>query len=496
MIGSWRGLAVLAMLAALALALALVDRPGAPADPALVSGLDPQAIQTLDGPGFSLAVQAGKASWRAPAGDADPAAIDRMMTALRGARWHRRAAVDRAGELRGTLAIGTAHDHHTIGLGQPLAGTDQVWLVIDGDDARLVDGWVAAALFPTPLALRVRHPLDGALRGGLAISSTAASGEIVELFAISGTTLSTLPDHVLRLAPEALARLAAALDGLEIVALPPGTPPPAPATALGLRTGAMAVTEAGPCSDERVLIATSAGAGCVTRAAWDAVVAAIAPLRGPPEAIVDRAPAAGAKRVVLVDGTAVDLVKIGAAFDPDRVAELAAALAAPAALASGTAKVTGALDVDGTTLQLFADGAVARAGEPVRLRPGPGAIDILRRPGEAFRDPRLWREEPTTIATITIDGKAFARGAVIGEWQGAGAPAALEALATALAAPVALGPAPRFVAPAHRVELEIRRPDGETARHALALTGDCHGMVDARSVILPPALCELVGRAR
>jgi hypothetical protein len=200
--------------------------------------------------------------------------------------------------------------------------------------------------------------------------------------------------------------------------------------------------------------------------------------------------------VVLADGTAIDLVKIGAAFDSDRVAELAAALAAPAAIASTTAERTGTLDVDGATLELFADGAVARAGEPVRLLPGAGASDVLRRSGEAFRDPHLWREEPTTIAVITVDGKPFVRGPVIGEWPGAADPTTLEALAFALAAPASLGPAPRFATSAHRVEIEIHRPDGETARHAVGLAADCRGAVDARTVLLPRALCELVARAR
>lgn len=491
MIGSRRGLAVLVALAALSIALAIFDRPGAPVDPALVPALDPRAITGLVGPGFALTVTPQKSVWRAPAGDADPDTIDRLMTALRAARWHRRAGVAQAGAVRATLAIETAGGTHAIGLGAPLVGTDQVWLVVDGEDARLVDGWVATALFPAPLALRVRHPLDGAVRRGLAIGT--ATGEIL---AIAGATLSSLPDHVLRLAPEVLARLAAALDGLEIVALPPTTLPPAPATALVLAAPPMTVREAGACPDARVLIATTAGAGCVTRAAWDALVAAIAALRGPPEAIVDRAPAAGARRVVLADGTAIDLVKIDAGLEPDRVAELAAALAAPADLAPGTAKVTGTLDVDGTTLQLFADGAIARAGEPVRLLPGPGARDILRRTGEALRDPRLWREEPTTIATITIDGVPFARGATLGEWPGAHDPVALDALAAALAEPTATGPAPRFAAPAHRLAIAIRRPDGVVATHALALARDCRGIVDDRVVALPRALCDLVARAR
>ena len=122
--GTWRGLAVLGALAVIALALALFDRPVAPEDRAIVPGLDPATIQYLDGPGFSLGILQTKVVWLEPVGDADPDAIDRLMTALRGGRWHRRAAAHQAGALRGTLVMRTAHDQHAIALGQPLAGTD------------------------------------------------------------------------------------------------------------------------------------------------------------------------------------------------------------------------------------------------------------------------------------------------------------------------------------------------------------------------------------
>ena len=251
--------------------------------------------------------------------------------------------------------------------------------------------------------------------------------------------------------------------------------------------------EAGACGDALVLLAATTGAGCVTAASWAEVAASVALLRGPAEAIVDRRPAAGAKHVVLTDGTAVDLVKIAAGLDASRVAELAAALATPAEIATTAAKPTGALDVDGAALALYDDGSIARAGEALRLLPDPEARVVLRRTGEALRDPRLWAEEPTTIAAIEVDGKTFARGATLGEWR-AGDPKTLDALAAALASPTSLGPAPPITARAHLVAIQIRRPDGGELRHELALARDCRGSAEGRSVVLPPELCALVDR--
>ncbi len=243
-----------------------------------------------------------------------------------------------------------------------------------------------------------------------------------------------------------------------------------------LATATTSVREAGSCGDGLVRLEATTGAGCVTAASWAEVAASVALLRGPAEAIVDRRPAAGAKHVVLADGTAVDLDEDRAAgLDPSRVAEVAAALATPAEIATTPAKPIGALDVDGAALALYDDGSVARAGEGLRLLPDPEARAVLRRTGEALRDPRLWAEEPTTIAAIEVDGKTFARGATVGAWR-AGDPKTLDALAVALASPASLGPAPPIARRTHLVAIQIRRPgDGGEIRHELALASGCRG---------------------
>ncbi len=484
MLGSLRGLLVLGGFATLLLVVAIFDREPAPVDRAILPGFDATKLAELDWKLGDREIQLHRSGdrwrWVEPPGLADPDAIDRLITALRGGRWQRRAGVAAAGALRGELALSGAT---TIGIGQPLAGTEQAWLVVNGE-ALLVDGWIANALAPDPLALRVRHPLDGALDKPLKLGDMT----------LAGTTLA-FADHTVRITPALRAQLAAALEGIEIVALPPVPPPPLPSAPLELATPTVTVREAGACGAARILLATTAGAGCVAAERWSEVVAAVAALRAPAEAIVDRRPAAGAKRVVLVDGTPIDLVKIGASFDAGAVGELAAALATPAEIATTPAKPTGKLEVDGAALTLYDDGSVARATEPLRLLPDPAARAILRRTGEAFRDPRLWAEEPTTIAAIEIDGKTFARGASLGEWR-SGDAKTLDALALALASPTSLGTAPPFAERAHVVALQIRRPDGGETRHELALARDCRGSADGRTVKLPAALCALVDRLR
>ncbi len=506
MIGSLRGLVALGALALALLALAVFDGSPSAHDRAILPGFDTARLADIAWRLGDREVHVAKLNttpprwiWidpPGPEGTVDPDAIDRLVTALRGGRWQRRRGASAAGALRAELALSTLQGAPTrLAVGQPLAGTDQAWLVVDGD-ALLVDGWIANALAPDPLALRVRRPLDGALRGPLTIRTYRDPGKAPDdAIALDGVTLRLAADRTLRIAPEVRARLESALANVEIATLPRVPPPPAPGAPLELDTATMIVREAGTCTPELVLLATSAGGGCVPSTAWGAVLASVAELRGPPEAIVDRRPAAGAKRVVLADRTAIELVRIGASFDPARVAELAAALAAPAEITTGTAKPLGALEVDGAAMTLFDDGSIARASESLRLLPDVAARQVLRASGETFREPHLWLEEPTTIAAIEIDGKSFARGATLGAWT-SGDAKALEALAFALASPTSLGPAAPFAEHAHAIAIRIRRPDGGELHHELALASDCRGASDGRTVRLTATLCALVERAR
>jgi hypothetical protein len=143
---------------------------------------------------------------------------------------------------------------------------------------------------------------------------------------------------------------------------------------------------------------------------------------------------------------------------------------------------------------------VARAGEPVALRPAPGAWSLLVRPSRELRDLTLWVEEPTLITALVIDGVRYQRGPVIGAWdrQPAGPvdAARVEALVTQLAVPRAAGFADGPLAAAHRVTLEVTPPVGAPIRHALELgaprASSCPAHTGGDTVVLPAAICNEV----
>ncbi len=316
MIATRRGLAVLVAIALLlgAMLAADVAHDRAPATRELASGLEVADISALrwswpDRPPLSLAKLA--IGWRieSPAADADPATIDAVIAALRGARWHRLAAPRAAGATHATLAIEADGRTYTLGRGGSLGGDgsgdgggEQAWLVRDDRDAVLVDAWVLDALFPQPLALRVRAPLaevSGLVtihRAGLLVQVDVSRGLLERPFAYA-------------LAPERVAAVKDAMAGLVIVR---ATPAPfatadGPSIAAGARTVAI-----GECPDAPELagIRANSGDGCVTRESVAAFDAALSTLVGAPEAVADPRPLASPPvRVALIDHATLDLAK-------------------------------------------------------------------------------------------------------------------------------------------------------------------------------------------
>jgi hypothetical protein len=546
MIASWRGVAVAA---ALAIALAIVvavdlGHTPDPADRALVPGFDPDRVTELiwerAGQAAIHAVRDAPDSWetRTPARagqdtvsrvPVDPGAIADVLAALRGARWHRRGD---PGPVHATLTIISGARHHIIGIGEPIAGGEQTWIVDDGRGT-LVDSWVARALDRDLFALRIKAPLAGIRRAGMIAIADSAGGH-VELRIAGNPRQLTAPsrgsdrfliaadiaDELERaLGDVTLVRLPdrpGAAHGLAITAADPGGPEDAPRGAPPV----VRVVLGGSCpgAPELVVVSGTLGDGCIEPAARSAIDRAIGRLQQLPEAVVERRPIPfEPARVVLADGVALDTTALRVAdvpADPARVAELLAALAAPAEVARAPAPpavqhlvVTGRAGVT-LTLDLFADHTLARHGEPIALRPAPGAWSLLVRPSRELRDVTPWLEEPTTITGVRIDDVRYQRGAIIGDWTrlpaaGAGGRSGptidsktLEALVALLAAPRSLGFLDGELTAVHRVTLTITPPAGAPTEHVLALgaprAAGCPVRADRDTILLPATVCAQV----
>lgn len=508
MIASRRGLAILA---AIAVVLALIALVGAPAstsvDHTLVGSFDLTRVTSIrlrhEGrPDVQLARKADGRSWENVADHTpvDPATIDALFTALRGARWQRRAEARVAWPYQGDIRLESDRGKLILAEGRAL-DSGQTWINIGASDhVLLVDSWVARALYPAPLDLRVRHPFAGA-----AAATTFTSGTTK----IVGTRL--VAPRTLWLDPSILEQLTSALAALEIIALPTEVPTtavrelsydgPQPNT-LGL---------VGSCADNQVLLRATTGPGCYEQSAWHALDLVLTALDSASDELSDRRPlpitpttlTLGTSMLTL--GTQPRLGDTDA--DPSRVSELVTALTTPGELAprptgAPTSTLT-ARDAAGTEviLDLFAPAKlVARRGESLAIRPRPEQWTILARPPSALRDPVRWREDATTITSITVGPTTYTRGAVLGEWTrtpaGRAAPvdgALVDALASALAtvrAPDAPGdsqPTPLTL------EVTFTPPAGKPTTHELKLgapTPDgCAAVVDGVRVRADLGLC-------
>lgn len=521
MIASWRGLAVAAAIAVALAVIVGVDvarTQGVGAiDRALVPGFDPARATELIWEGLGQpairAVRDGE-RWelRVPgAVPADTGAIGDVLAALRGARWHRQGE---APPPHATLTVVAGGERHVLGLAAPIAGTEQSWIVDDGRGV-VVDRWVARALDRDRLALQIRRPFAdvGAARS-ITVSVGSAYDDGYGLLEVKGTPRRLVHPSALLLDPGVAAALDRALRDITVVRITDG-PVPGRGLSISVEYGGAAsrVLElGGPCAAASNLVAVlgSTGQGCIERAARDAVRAALGRLGQPPAEIVERRPVPFEPvHVVLPDGVGLDTSppRIGdAAADVTRVAELLAALAAPAEVvrlpaAPPIAHLT-ATDRTGAkiALDLFADRVLARHGEPVALRPAPGAWNLLVRPSRELRELTLWVEEPTTIIALVIDGVRYQRGQVIGAWDrrpaGPADAARVEALVAQLAAPRAIGFADGPLAAAHRVTIEVTPPVGAPTRHVLELgaprASGCPARTGGDTILLPAAICSEV----
>ncbi|MDX2091830.1 MAG: hypothetical protein SFX73_28470 [Kofleriaceae bacterium] len=513
MIATRRGLAILAVVNLLLLSLFVVDRRDAPGlvDRALVAGLDVASVTALrwdDGgkPVLGIARQSpGEGAeeatpWRftAPAyGDVEAAAIANLLATLRGARWHRRDAAAAAGPHPRSLVITAGGHDHVLAFGRVLDGGEQVWLV-SGDDAILVDAWVARALDPGALGLVIRRPFEGAARAPIVVGDRH----------LDGAPRRLQPSGVI-VAASVAAELEQALEALALERLV-ATPVPVP-DALVLGVGGVRGKLGGACPGAPALVQleTSIVSGCVAAAAADRVRTAATPLTTT-EVVEPRLVPVTPTRIVLADGGVLDLQKRalvdGAAADASRVAELLAVLAAPTERIADRRfdKPRGTITVDYAggrlVLSLFADGLVRRNSEPHLFQLTDAAWAILGRPAGELRDLALWAEDPTTLARIDIDAITYQRGLVVGEWtrlpSGTADARAVERLAAQLAAPRAqAADAPTFT-PRHRVTITVSPPAGPPSSHTLELGAltpkGCPARANGVRVLLDRALCTAI----
>jgi hypothetical protein len=509
-IASLRGLAILA---AIALVLAVVALAAAPrrttVDHTLVGSFDLSRVTAIrlrhnGQPDIQLARKPDGRAWENAADHTpvDPATIDAMFTALRGARWQRREEARVAWPYQGDIRLESERGVLVLAEGRALA-TGQTWINLGASDhVLLVESWVAHALYPSPLELRVRHPFAGA-----ATATTFTSGAVK----IVGTRL--LAPRTLWLDPSILDQLTSALAALEIVALPAEVPAvamrelsydgPQPNT-LGL---------VGSCPGDQVLLRAATGPGCYEQATWHALDRVLTALDAASEELSDRRPLP-ITPATLTFGSGPTLT-LGAQprlgdtdADASRVSELMTALTTAGKLAphppgAPTSTLT-ARDAAGTevVLELFgASRLVARRGDPVAILLPPEQWATLSRPSAALRDPIRWREDATTITSITVGPTTYTRGAVLGEWTrtsaGSGLVAADGALVDALASALATVRAPDAPGAAEPTPLTIKvtftPPAGTPTTHELTLgpptAGGCAAVVDGVRVRADLGLC-------
>jgi hypothetical protein len=494
MIATTRGLAVLAAIAVALLVLSFArSRPSGPIDRSVLPGFDAakagQLEFTRNGHTVTIVRDGDQWRWSSPPGVADPATIDAVVTALRGGHWHRRARIEQAGPRRAAVTV----DGTTLSIHNELPGTGQTWIV-RGDDALLVDSWIASALMPEPLMLRTRHPLACASTVTAALPNSKvriAAGRLIEPREL------WLDERWLQLLADACSRVElVAFDGKRD-------------SRVGVHVAARgAVREVGSCGRDRVLVDTDSGEGCIEAAALRAVADVLRDPQPDPRPLpIDPA------KLTLQDGSILDVTaKRLAALDagkrvadvdadPERVRELISALMTrgtvkPRPSARPTATIT-AVDRAGTevVLEVF-DRAIARHGEPVAIEIAADAWKIITRPSAALKDPVRWREDAANLTALTLDNITYKRGAVLGEWtrEPAGKldPTLVDALVESLAtlrAPTAPPPA----AVAHRLRITITPPAGAPITHAIELAAPTHdgcaARVDNAPVLLPLPLC-------
>jgi hypothetical protein len=520
---SLRGLALCtALVLVLALAWVLGGGRDRAARPPQVLALVPGEVRelrfTAAASGEALRLRRRGDGWESELGaPVRAAAVEDLLGVVAAARWHRRAAAARAGQIGQVVAI----DGTAIGLGEALG--EQRWLLVRGQ-ALLVDGWVARVLAVEPASLLDRSVLPGAGRspvievhGGAALWRAAAL--VMQGDALVSPARYRLDSRKARALREALGKLellpktSAKERGEAEPAGAAGSPDALDTTPSSGRwsiriaqgpSGEATLIGEGPClvaGDAEAVRSSLLGRGCVARAALLALGQLIDQATTAAEARPFAAEASEISEWQLSDprGGALRMWRDGGRWRAQRGGEAAPfavedraveralaawtapwqvvleARGAPASSGSRTLMLT-AQHRDGTRLALAlgADRAhpivARREGEQLTLTPPPELSAAL---GGSRQAPTLasltwqilplglWQLEPTAVSRLSFDDRALLRGAVLGEWLDertgqrlpAVSAAAVEELVATVADLRARSRQPHGAAPAHRLAL-------------------------------------------
>lgn len=462
MIASWRGIGVLVAIAVLLAAVLVVDltRTHAPADRRLVH-MHFDKVRRLAWGRFA-ATRAGT-TWKAGDVILDTAAVDDVLRTLEAATWHRRGGTP--GTIHATLDVDQTH----IGIGDPLPGAEQTWIVVDGTPL-LVDTWVARALVPGELALHVQHPFEGAARADRLVLHAPDVELVGHPRRLGGNQLAdaaTVRELEQSLADVEIADVSMPSSGPSSVVLDGAT------TLVG-----------GDCKTGMLATSGPYGHQCIDQLRWHDVIAAANAVHADLHPVVT-----SPKTIVLPDGT-IDAHDTAAAA-------LVHALVTPGTIAESTGKPLRTLTVDGAALDVLPGDRVRRGLDGAALKIAHDDWLALQQPVSAWADPTRWSEDPSAVTSIAVGGVTYRRGSVLGEWTPTKPLRAreLDALAGALAHVQARDAAPAPTT--HTITVTLAPPVGAPAMHTLALGAACAGRLDNQPVVFEPATCaalEAAGR--
>jgi hypothetical protein len=262
----------------------------------------------------------------------------------------------------------------------------------------------------------------------------------------------------------------------------------------------------GTCDGGRVRVEATTGGGCVESGAWQAVIDALAPLRAMKDDVIAKYPLPiEPSQITFGDGTVLSLASPPRIGDSDadrmRVEKLVFALmtdgkrtARPAGTPRSTLTVRDAAGTE-VVLELF-DHAIARRGEPGAIALDAELLAVIAQPPSAYLNPLRWREDVTTLSSLTINGTTYTRGAVLGEWTRTPAGAVDGALVDALAQALAIVRAPNVGSEPPlplSIHVTFTPPAGKPTTHELALgapnADGCPARIDGALVRADLELC-------